>query len=270
MPKDNQLSIGTCVICGQQKPLKQLTPVELIRDVIIQLVRNTKADWDGTGFICSEDLTRLRADYVESILKKQNKEISSLEHRVLKSLKEQEVISQNINQAFDRQLTIGERLADQVAEFGGSWKFISFFGGVLFFWILINTLLLTQKPFDPYPFILLNLVLSCLAALQAPIIMMSQNRQEDRDRLRSEEDYRVNLKAELEIRHLNEKIDHLLGRQWQRLLEIQQIQLDLIEDLAMKKVKTVPLVPVSYPHDSTAQMPVISPQLPKTNENGSL
>ncbi|MEJ2066841.1 MAG: DUF1003 domain-containing protein, partial [Deltaproteobacteria bacterium] len=93
---------------------------------------------------------------------------------------------------------------------------------------------LILKPFDPYPFILLNLVLSCLAAIQAPIIMMSQNRQEDKDRLQSQHDYLVNLKAELEIRHLHDKVDHLINNQWQRLLEIQEIQTELMEGLALK------------------------------------
>jgi uncharacterized membrane protein len=105
---------------------------------------------------------------------------------------------------------------------------------VFIFWIALNSFALIWKPFDPFPFILLNLILSCLAAIQAPIIMMSQNRQESKDRLRSEHDYSINLKAELEIRHLHEKIDHLLMNQWQRLLEIQEIQMELMEELAHK------------------------------------
>ena len=135
-------------------------------------------------------------------------------------------------------LTLGEALADRIATFGGSWRFIIVFGSVLLVWILINTIALAAKPFDPYPFILLNLILSCLAAIQAPVIMMSQNRQETKDRLRSENDYRVNLKAELEIRHLHEKVDHLLSRQWERLAEIQQIQIELLSEVAaLKKVR---------------------------------
>jgi uncharacterized membrane protein len=135
---------------------------------------------------------------------------------------------------FEQQLTFGERLADKIAEFGGSWRFIIIFFVILSLWIAINSLTLILKPFDPYPFILLNLILSCLASIQAPIIMMNQNRQEDKDRLRAEHDYRINLKAELEIRHLHEKIDHLLMNQWQRLLEIQEIQMELMEELARK------------------------------------
>jgi uncharacterized membrane protein len=143
-------------------------------------------------------------------------------------------LSKNINIEFDQQLTFGERLADKMAEYAGSWGFVIGFFGVLLVWIAINSVVLILKPFDPYPFILLNLVLSCLAAIQAPIIIMSQNRQEAKDRLRSEHDYSVNLKAELEIRNLHEKIDHLLMKQWQRLLEIQEIQMELMEELAHK------------------------------------
>ena len=123
------------------------------------------------------------------------------------------------------------RLADVVADFGGSWTFIGSFFAVLIVWMAFNVWARQRDMFDPYPFILLNLVLSCLAAIQAPIIMMSQKRQEAKDRLRSENDYRVNLKAELEIRHLHEKIDHLINRQWERLAEIQQIQLEIMQDL---------------------------------------
>jgi uncharacterized membrane protein len=143
-------------------------------------------------------------------------------------------LSKNINTEFEQKLTFGERLADRIADFGGSWNFIVIFGGVLLLWVAVNSMIIISRPFDPYPFILLNLVLSCLAAIQAPVILMSQNRQESRDRLRSEHDYLINLKAELEIRHLHEKIDHLLMNHWQRLLEIQEIQMELMEELAQK------------------------------------
>jgi len=145
-------------------------------------------------------------------------------------LREQETLTENLNLAFEKDLSFGARVADRVATFGGSWTFIILFFIVLVLWMLVNTTIVLAHPFDPYPFILLNLVLSCLAAIQAPIIMMSQNRQEARDRLRSENDYQVNLKAELEIRHLHEKLDVLLKHQWQKLLEIQQIQIDLMKE----------------------------------------
>ena len=157
-----------------------------------------------------------------------------LEEQVVNSLKEHELLSKDINIEFDRKLTLGERLADKMAEYAGSWRFIGIFFGVLLLWIALNSIVLIWRPFDPYPFILLNLILSCIAAVQAPIIMMSQNRQESKDRLRSEYDYRVNLKAELEIRHLHEKMDHLLINQWQRLLEIQEMQMDLMGELSRR------------------------------------
>jgi uncharacterized membrane protein len=127
-------------------------------------------------------------------------------------------------------------MADHIAEFGGSWTFIIVFFSFILVWILINLYVLTTKPFDPFPFILLNLILSCLASIQAPIIMMSQNRQEQKDRIRGEHDYKINLKAELEIKLLSEKIDHLLVHQNRKLLEIQEVQTDYLEDL-MKEIK---------------------------------
>lgn len=130
----------------------------------------------------------------------------------------------------------GQRLADKVASFGGSWRFIILFGIFIIIWMVINIVLLLNKGFDPYPFILLNLILSCLAALQAPVIMMSQNRQEEKDRERAKQDYMVNLKAELEIRVLHEKLDHLIMHQQQELLNIQQIQVEMMEDI-MRQIK---------------------------------
>jgi uncharacterized membrane protein len=152
-------------------------------------------------------------------------------------LRQHEILSSDIGKEFQKKLTFGERLSDRIAEFGGSWSFIICFGVVLLGWIILNAVFLINRGFDPYPFILLNLILSCLSAIQAPIIMMSQNRAEARDRLRAEHDYKINLKAELEIRHLHEKIDHLLQRQYNRLFEIQQIQIELLEEPSHKRGK---------------------------------
>ena len=138
--------------------------------------------------------------------------------------------SENVEAEFEDRRTLGERLSDHLASFGGSWTFIILFGVWLAIWVLFNQTVPAREQFDPYPYILLNLILSCIAALQAPIIMMSQKRLEAKDRLRSESDYRVNLKAELEIRHLHEKVDHLMTRQWQRLAEIQQMQLEIMHE----------------------------------------
>ena len=208
------------------------TPAGQIRRVVAEQIRKEHPAWSGEGHVCFQDLNRFRADYIADVLREEKGELSELEQEVVRSFQEHELLSRNINSEFDRKLTTGELLADRVAEFGGSWAFILCFGGALVLWVVVNTIGLFSQPFDPYPYILLNLVLSCLAAIQAPVIMMSQNRQEAKDRLRAEHDYRVNLKAELEIRHLNAKLDLLLTHQWQQLLEIQQVQTDLIQELA--------------------------------------
>jgi uncharacterized membrane protein len=165
-------------------------------------------------------------------VQKDRGELTALETEVVESIKQNQIVADNLNHEFEARQTVGAKVADKVASFGGSWTFIFIFFGVMAFWIVINSVSMLWKPFDPAPFILFNLILSMLAAIQAPIIMMSQNRQETRDRMRAENDYQVNLKAEIEIRVLSEKMDQLLHHQWQRLLEIQHMQTEMIEDLA--------------------------------------
>ena len=172
---------------------------------------------------------------MRSLLEAEKGELTALEKEVLESLSQQEILSRNPEEELKSASTMGQRLADRIAAVGGSWRFITMFAIVLFVWIVINTIVLVARPFDPYPFILLNLILSCLAAIQAPVIMMSQNRQEARDRLNAMRDYQVNLKAELEIRHLHQKLDHLLTHQWERLVEIQEIQMELINEVRGRK-----------------------------------
>jgi len=224
-----------CQICKQEKRMRDLLPAEILRPALVRFIEERHTDWSPTGFICLSDLNRFRTEYVKQVLEAEVGEISALENEVLASLRERELLSTNIYAEIDAKQTLGERLSDKIATFGGSWRFIIVFGAVLLVWIIANSLVLLWRPFDPYPFILLNLVLSTLAAIQAPIILMSQNRMESRDRLRSENDYKINLKAELEIRHLHEKVDHLVKQQWQRLVEIQQIQLELMEELSERK-----------------------------------
>jgi len=161
---------------------------------------------------------------------------------VLESLRQQDILSRNPEDELQSSLTVGQRLADRVANVGGSWTFITWFTVVFVVWILSNSVFLATRPFDPYPFIFLNLVLSCLAAIQAPVIMMSQNRQEARDRLHAMRDYQVNLKAELEIRHLHQKVDHLLSHQWERLVEIQEIQMELISEVRGRSRSLIVLI----------------------------
>jgi uncharacterized membrane protein len=219
-----------CFECKQSFPLGSLMAGEMIRPGLAEFIKSRNPSWTSAALLCHDCLNRFRSQYVEDALEDEKGELTRLDMEVLESLKQQETLTENINVAFEQDLSFGERIADRVADFGGSWTFIITFFTVLVVWMAINTALIMSRPFDPYPFILLNLVLSCLAAIQAPIIMMSQNRQEARDRLRSENDYQVNLKAELEIRHLHEKLDVLLKHQWQKLLEIQQIQIDLMKE----------------------------------------
>lgn len=221
-----------CHICGKVFPLSKIRPWISVRPGVSELIANTAPGWVEGKHICKPDLVRFRRQYVEQVLKDERGELDELDRQVIESLAAGNFISRNPEVETDRKSTFGERTADKVAEFGGSWTFILSFLVVLIIWITINIVGLSAKPFDPYPFILLNLVLSCVAAMQAPIIMMSQRRQETKDRFRAENDYRVNLKAELEIRQLHEKIDHQLAHQWKKLAELQQIQIDLLEESA--------------------------------------
>lgn len=224
-----------CQICSERKTPGEVVPADSVRSSVIDLIRKDHPEWSDQGYICITDLNHYRAKYVEELLEKEKGEVSTLEEKVISAMEDRSVLSEDTTAVFDRQLTIGERVADRIADFAGSWTFIILFFVILVTWIAINSLILLFRPFDPFPFILLNLVLSCIAAIQAPIIIMSQNRQEARDRLQARHDYQVNLKAELEIQNLHEKIDHLLINQGQRLLEIQKIQVELMEELARQK-----------------------------------
>jgi len=226
-----------CTICNKEFPLAEVTPSQFVREAVAQLIAQEHSQWNADSCICHDDLNHYRSQYVQRVLTEEKGEVTGLEREVVESLRQHDILTQNLNTAVDDQLSVGERLADRVALFGGSWTFIILFASVLVVWITINSNSLFVKSFDPFPFILLNLVLSCLAAIQAPVIMMSQNRQESKDRLRAENDYRVNLKAELEIRHLHSKIDLLLTHQWHRLLEIQQVQTDLLEEIGKASSK---------------------------------
>jgi uncharacterized membrane protein len=221
----------TCEVCGNRFARHQLVPAGLVRDGIANEIRRSHPEWSPDGYICLADLNRYRDTYVRSLIAADKGELSTLEHEVLESLLHHETLAVDVEEQFDARAKLGERLADRVADFGGSWTFILIFFGILVLWMVINAGFLIARPFDPYPYIFLNLMLSCLAAVQAPVIMMSQNRQEARDRLRSKSDYQINLKAELEIRQLHEKLDHLLRRQWERLMEIQEIQIELMSEL---------------------------------------
>ncbi|MBI3518811.1 MAG: DUF1003 domain-containing protein [Bacteroidetes bacterium] len=171
---------------------------------------------------------------IQTLLRTENEQLAKLHSIVETAIKDERLIVDGLLNAPEEKLTTGQRISDQVARFGGSWAFIISFFIVLVIWILFNTLTPVQDNFDPYPFILMNLILSCIAALQAPIIMMSQNRQEEKDRKRSENDYLINLKAELEVRGLHQKVDLLLEEQIKILFDSQAKQLELLKSIEHK------------------------------------
>jgi uncharacterized membrane protein len=235
MSKDDRKQRRTCAVCGKTFAARDVVAGAVIRQAVVEEIHRDHPGWSPDQFICLADLATYRGKYVHSLLESEKGELTSLEQDVLRSLREHELLSSNVDAELEQEWTYGERLADKLATFGGSWSFLIVFGVFLSLWILMNSLVLIWRPVDPYPFILLNLVLSCLAAIQAPIIMMSQNRQEAKDRQRARHDYQVNLKAELEIRQLHEKLDHLLSHQWERLVEIQEVQLELLSEIGKRK-----------------------------------
>jgi uncharacterized membrane protein len=219
---------GTCAVSGKDVAAGQLVPLALVRPRLAGRIRQDHPDLADEALISQETINHYRHLYVEELLTADGGELSKLDRDVARRIADQGMITRKLD--LEEKRTVGEILSDGLATFGGSWRFLISFAIILAIWIAGNLLMGDPKAFDPYPFILLNLVLSCLAAIQAPIIMMSQKRQEHKDRLRSQNDYQVNLKAELEIQYLHEKLDHLMTHQWQRLAEIQQIQLELMEE----------------------------------------
>ncbi len=221
-----------CFISNQEIEESQAKKIEDILPALFSLIQKDYPNIERKGWIFAEVFNKYRKQYLTSLVMEEEGEINRQESDVVKSIANNKILSENIDADIEDKLTIGQKLADRIATFGGSWIFIIFFFSFIAAWILINILLKTV--FDPYPYILLNLILSCLAAIQAPIIMMSQNRQEQKDRLRSEHDYKINLKAEIEIKLLHEKVDHLMIRQSTRLLEIQEIQAEYLEEILEK------------------------------------
>lgn len=226
-------------ISGSEFPISEKIAAKNLRETIYGMIKAGNPEFNRDSVLSATELNHFRQKYLETYLIKETGELSQLEKEVLESITKKELITVGtITDIDDAANTPGQRLADKVASFGGSWKFIILFSGIIFVWITTNVIFLADKGFDPYPFILLNLILSCLAALQAPVIMMSQNRQEEKDRERSQQDYMVNLKAELEIRTLHEKLDHLIIHQQQELLNIQQIQMEKMDNI-MEQVKAL-------------------------------
>lgn len=226
-------------LSGSEFPISERIHIGTIRANILALIQREHPDIKTDGYISLRELAMYRERYITEFLTKQIGQIGEVQRTVIDAMENQTLLSEQLERSDDLPLTLGQRLADKVASFGGSWTFISAFGIFLVCWIGMNIYFLNNEGFDPYPFILLNLILSCIAALQAPIIMMSQNRQEDKDRERAKKDYMINLKSEMEIRILHEKIDHLIIHQQQELLEIQRVQIEMMDDIleSIHKVK---------------------------------
>ncbi|HMS99782.1 MAG TPA: DUF1003 domain-containing protein [Saprospiraceae bacterium] len=215
----------------KEYPISERVAGSAINGAIVAVIQAAYPEFKPNMQLSVNELNAFRKNYLSQLMSKQIGELSRLEENVLTAMTDRSTLSEKPGGDDVSDLTLGQRLADKVATFGGSWSFILTFLFFMAVWIAANVYLLGEKPFDPYPFILLNLILSCIASLQAPIIMMSQNRQEEKDRERAKKDYMINLKSELEIRLLHEKIDHLIIHQQQELLEIQQLQIDMMNDI---------------------------------------
>ncbi len=222
-----------CAVTKKLRPRKDLVLLDSLRPELADFIRREHPALAEDALVSKGAVNAYRSRYVEELLREEHGEFTELDRQVTESIANQDTIAENIEDEFESERTFGERAADVMAKFGGSWAFLISFAVFLFVWMTINVVA-GSKAFDAYPFILLNLVLSTIAAVQAPVIMMSQRRQEEKDRLRSVNEYKVNLKAELEIRHLHEKLDHLITRQWQRLAEIQRIQLEMMQERRRK------------------------------------
>lgn len=217
-------------LSGKEFPENEKISAKNLRQSLFHFINKTHPNFSKSCFLSIEEMNEYREKYISEFLNKKLGNLTEVEKQVIQSVSKNTMISTEVEED-EQKTSFGQKLADKVAEFGGSWGFIIFFMSFLVVWILLNVFWLSNHGFDPYPFILLNLILSCIAAIQAPVIMMSQNRQEEKDRERAKKDYKINLKSELEIRELHEKIDHLIIHYQQDLLEIQKTQIDLLENI---------------------------------------
>lgn len=227
----------TSAISGLEFDNKNKISGNEIRLPLLNLIKKEHPDFDSTQAISASELLIYREKYISNFLKAEAGELTDLHNDVIESISaDKSFVNKLQEDKDDDKRTFGQIIADKVAAFGGSWKFIILFFLFILAWIAGNVIILVNRGFDPYPFILLNLILSCLAALQAPVIMMSQNRQEEKDRDRAKKDYMINLKSEIEIRILDEKLDHLIMHQQQELIEMQKVQIEMMNDI-LKKIK---------------------------------
>ena len=207
---------------------------QVVRKPILELIQQDSPKFSVADSLASSELNEYRRRYLENFLVREVGELTELEEIVLSNVHERRTLTDKVEDQ-EKPLTLGQRWADHIASFGGSWTFITLFFGVILGWILLNVAVLRRPVFDPYPFILLNLLLSCLAALQAPVIMMSQKRQEEKDRERAKKDYMINLKAELELRVMHEKLDHLTQQQAQATQHLSEVLEAVLEQRGLNQ-----------------------------------
>jgi len=205
-----------------------------IRPSVMELIKKSYPYFSIKDYICNEELFKFKTKHIQDMLEDDKGQLSDIQKQVADTVAKHDFMSMDFTKEEKDSITFGERISDKIAEFGGSWKFIISFLSFMFMWICVNAFVLCTNAFDPFPFIFLNLILSCLAALQAPVIMMSQNRTESKDRKRGINDFKVNLKSEIEIRHLHEKMDHLIITQVKHIHEMQQMQMDILTDINEK------------------------------------
>lgn len=233
-----------CSVCGNTVDTRYLANPAKLEDGLVELIQRDLPKWDGKRGVCAKCREQYRAKKFVGYLEAEFQKITEMERSLVSKIARRGRISKEVNEEFEGKMTLGERVADRVAQFGGSWTFILIFLGVLFAWMFVNSAaLLLQKPFDPFPYILLNLALSTLAALQGPVIMMSQNRQAAKDRLEAQHDYEVNMMAEIEIRDLHDKMDSLRLKQWHELWQMQQHQIELLEMVQKALIPPAPPAP---------------------------
>jgi uncharacterized membrane protein len=223
-------------LTGNEFPISQRVLGKSVRPSVFELIQRENPEFTKEKHLSVTELHSYRDKYIEGFLSKQVGNLKNLDRIVLDSFKDHSTLTDKLDGDELMPMTFGQRIADKVASFGGSWTFIISFACFLFIWMCLNIYWLGNKGFDPYPFILLNLILSALAAIQAPVIMMSQNRQEEKDRERGKKDYMINLKSELEIRILHEKLDHLIINEQQEVIEIHKVQIEMMQDI-LKRVE---------------------------------
>lgn len=211
--------------------MDERVPGESIHAGIMQSILRDHPDFDESKNLSLSELNVYRERYVTDYLDREVGELTDLEKKVVASMNSRSIVCSPIRGGNEPRPTIGVRLSDRMTRFGGSWAFVVVFGSLIVVWMAVNIFWLSNSALDPYPFVLLNLLLTYLSTLQAPLIMMSQNRQADKDRQRSKNDYMVDLKSEIDLRTLHEKLDHLMMSQLQRVIEIQRMQIDMLGDV---------------------------------------